>query len=154
MNENQRILVEWLNRLAAEIQQLHGLLLHEQQCLLERRFVGLPELAEQKNARVSRIDAMLLQLSGQPQQLAWVVDQLIETLDLQGGEMGDSWQRLKQRMEECRLLNETNGATIALLQEQNHRALELLFGQRRDRVCYGADGQGQTPGSERLLAST
>jgi len=154
LNDRQRVFVTWLNRLEEETGRLHALLERESRVLRERKMDLLQELVGEKNERVERIEALLAQAPVQAGAEEGRVEGLICDLKLQDTPVAGKWRRLRRRMEECRMLNEANGATIALLQEHNNRALVLLFGQRRDRVCYGADGRGLSDGGERLLVTT
>ncbi len=154
LNEQQRTFVDWLNCLMEAIRQLHAVLEQEQDILLEHKLESLQLLAEHKNTLVEQIDALLAQLPNSSEAKEALVDKLIGALNLTKHRGGELWQETKDLMADCRALNETNGATISLLQEHNGQALALLFGQRCDRVCYGPDGQNQTGAGDRLLAST
>ncbi len=154
LNDRQRAFVNWLNHLEEETVRLQSVLERESRALQEREHEFLQIVVDEKNILVGRIEALLAKLPVQSEANEDVLGEMIRALGLEGSQVVGQWQQLKRRMGECKALNEANGATISLLQEHNNRSLVLLFGQRRDRVCYGADGQGQSDGSERLLVTT
>ncbi len=154
LNERQSAFLDWLSRLLDETSRLQRVLEQERDVLLESKLESLQMLVEEKNTLVDRIESLLVQLPGNAEQKEDVLGEMIRALKLEDSQVVGLWQEVKRRMGECRTLNESNGATISLLQEYNQQALVLLFGHRRDRVCYGADGQSRSGDSDRLLVTT
>lgn len=51
-----------------------------------------------------------------------------------------SWQNITELSKKCQLLNEQNGASIALLSRHTQRSLQLLRGKSQLTTTYGPDG--------------
>ncbi len=60
------------------------------------------------------------------------------------------WKQLTEISKKCQLLNEQNGAGIALLIRHNQRAMQLLRGKSQTATTYGPDG---STNSERFSQS-
>ncbi|BCX87687.1 flagella synthesis protein FlgN [Methylomarinovum tepidoasis] len=155
MDERQQGFLAWLGRLEADIQQMQSLLEQECEVLRTRRLDELSSLAQAKQETVVRIDERLGQLPTASGPKETVIEQLFEALKLRGvPDAWGVWDRIRTATARCRELNEANGAMIALLNEQTRQALGILFGQRHQPVCYGADGQSRTESGARLLGES
>jgi len=152
MDERQQAFLGWLERLRAESHRLLSILEQERQVLRERDSQALLQVTKAKAAAVSKIDALLSQLPPSQDSKEVTVERLLQTLRLHGvGKAEALWREVRSLAQHCRELNEANGAMIALLQEQVRQALTVLFGHRRQQVCYTADGRSQIQPGERLL---
>ncbi|MBN2701396.1 MAG: flagellar protein FlgN, partial [Methylothermaceae bacterium] len=100
------------------------------------------------------VDDLWGRLTGQPAGKDIIPGWLADLASTGPAEIQAVWEEIRHLAWRCRELNESNGATIALLQEYNRKSLELVFGQRRQRVGYGADGQVQAEAGDRLLGAT
>ncbi|QSA98378.1 flagella synthesis protein FlgN [Methylococcus sp. EFPC2] len=63
------------------------------------------------------------------------------------------WQEIRAVGNECRRLNEINGAYIGLLGKHVDRALDLLHGRDTLEFVYGPDGASRKPYASRKLTS-
>lgn len=153
-DEHQQIWLQWLQRLEAETRSLCATLEHEQAALRERRLGVVMDLIAEKNSAVARINELLERLPRQSGVKEEAIQTLLAELELdQHTEAQAAWAQIRHLTAQCRQLNEANGATIALLQEYNRQSLALIFGRRRQRLSYGADGQVQAEAGERLLGA-
>lgn len=83
--------------------------------------------------------------SGMQQALAWCDP---------GAELESEQQRIGQRLQRCRELNERNGLTVQYRLGYVRRALDVLNGQPAGSSgVYGPDGRTSNTSSSRLLAS-
>lgn len=155
MDERQRGFLAWLSQLEADVQQMQTLLEQENEALRSRRVDELSLLAQVKQETAVRIDERLSQLPAASGPKEAMIEQLLEALKLHKvPEAWNLWERVRSTTARCRELNEANGATIALLHEQIRQAMGILFGHRRQPVCYGADGQSHTESGARLLGES
>lgn len=69
------------------------------------------------------------------------------------GDLATAWQRLLQLLKRCRLLNESNGALVALQRRQVQQALTLLSGAAPEAEIYGPDGMTLDPGRTTTIAT-
>lgn len=66
--------------------------------------------------------------------------QLAETAGFSTKTILQQWQKMQQTAQQCRHLNEMNGASINLLIQHNRRALQILRGKTQQATTYGPDG--------------
>ncbi len=146
--------LQWLKQLEADTLSLHGALERERAALRERHLNALLDLVAEKSSVVARINALLEHLPRHSGLQADPVQAFVAELESdQRAEARRIWARICHLAAQCQELNEANGATIALLQEYNCQSLALVFGRRRQRLSYGADGQVQAEVGERLLGA-
>ncbi|GAB4365217.1 MAG: hypothetical protein Kow0060_22560 [Methylohalobius crimeensis] len=154
MNELRPASVETLKELEAETRHLHAVLIRERAVLRDRQWEAVLELTAEKTASLARVDDLWGRLTGQPDGKDIIPGWLADLTSTGPAEIQAVWEEIRRLARRCREMNESNGATIALLQEYNRKSLELVFGQRRQRVGYGADGQVQAEAGDRLLGAT
>ncbi len=144
------------------IQQLEILLNKELQNLL-----GLPdsdliaEIAtdkkdivvqlEQSNKQLEQMLA-IEQLPNKPDSLD-VFFQMAEGAGLATHQTAENWQKLIVLCQQCKMLNEKNGASIDLLARNTKRTLNLLKGKSEIVTSYGPDGSTVTEYYSRTLFS-
>jgi len=63
-----------------------------------------------------------------------------ENLSLNTSNSTTLWKEILSISKQCRDLNERNGASINLLAQHTHRALQILKGKSRQATTYGPDG--------------
>ncbi|WP_022949433.1 flagella synthesis protein FlgN [Methylohalobius crimeensis] len=154
MNELHPASVEALQELEAETRHLYAVLIRERAVLRDRQWEKVLESTAEKTASLARVDDLWERLTGLPASKDIIPDWLADLTSTGPAEIQAVWAEIRHLARRCRELNESNGATIALLQEYNRKSLELVFGQRRQRVGYGADGQVQAEVGDRLLGAT
>ena len=130
-------------------QKLFELLSHEHDQLKQARDPArLTALADEKREAVTQLEQFSKQLG-----------QVLATEKLMMGAEGvahyfnkakqanfnitDAWQcwaNISDLAKKCRLLNEQNGASIALLSRHAQRSLQLLRGKSQLATTYGPDG--------------
>ena len=154
MDDKLEAFSAWLRHLTVETERLHSLLEQERAALEGRQVEALISLSEEKNKTVTQINELMVQLSGAPKAGEDFIESLFNALDVgEGSEIVRQWRRIQELTRRCREMNETNGALIALMQETNRQAMTLFFGQRREQVDYGADGQTRANSDARLLGA-
>lgn len=76
-----------------------------------------------------------------------------QQLGLQVTESTSNWRHLMSQCEQCRSLNEQNGARIDMLLRHTQRSLDILKGQPESISVYGANGKTQSARYTRTLIS-
>ena len=65
---------------------------------------------------------------------------LAEKIGLNAGKAAEDWQAMIEKTEQCRSLNEQNGAAIELLLRHTRQSLNILKGKPQTAATYGPDG--------------
>ncbi|GAB4272771.1 MAG: flagellar protein FlgN [Methylomicrobium sp.] len=63
-----------------------------------------------------------------------------ERANFQTAKAANDWKRLLESAEQCRLLNERNGAAIELLLRHTRQSLNIIKGKPQSGHTYGPDG--------------
>ncbi|GEM_PF-3043244 len=154
MDDKLQAFSAWLQQLSAETQRLQLLLEQERTALEARQAEALVSLSEEKGKTVTRMNELMLQLSGSAKVGEDFIQNILDALGLdEDSEVARQWREIRQMTSRCREMNEANGALISLLQESNRQIMSLFFGQRREQIDYGADGQARVNGDARLLGA-
>ncbi|MDO9104265.1 MAG: flagellar protein FlgN [Methylovulum sp.] len=74
-------------------------------------------------------------------------------LGLLTAELTNQWAKVQAYCSECRVLNDQNGASIALLSRHTNRSLQLLKGKPQTSNTYGRDGSSNSELYSRPLIS-
>lgn len=146
--ENYRSLVEILRHTLDEVSILHDLLLQESQALAGRQVDEISSLAEKKQESVNRI-----------QHQTNLQNSFFESKQIPAGETGFNRyleqfgeedphllelrtcrENITSRLEQCKVLNERNGACIELMNRHTRRAIDILRKQGNQPCTYGPDG--------------
>ena len=130
-------------------QKLLELLSHEHDQLKQARDPArLLALANEKREAVAQLEQFSKQL-GQvlaTEKLMMGADGIahyFEKAQQANFNINDAWQcwlNISELSKKCRLLNEQNGASIALLSRHTQRSLQLLRGKSQLATTYGPDG--------------
>jgi len=73
--------------------------------------------------------------------------------DLLTAELTRNWAQIQSLCSECRILNDQNGASIALLTRHTNRSLHILKGNPHTSNTYGPDGSTKNELYSRPLIS-
>ncbi|MGH8549236.1 MAG: flagella synthesis protein FlgN [Methylococcales bacterium] len=146
--EDYRSLVEILRRTLDEISILHDLLLQESQALTGRLVDEIDSVAKQKQGSVNRIQHQTnlqnsffesKQFPGRETGLNRYLEQFgDEDPDLL--ELRTYPEKIQSCVQQCKALNERNGARIELMNRHTRRAIDLLRNQGHQPDTYGPDG--------------
>ncbi len=154
MDDKLQAFSAWLQQLSTETQRLQMLLARERTALEARQAEAMVSLSEEKGKTVTRINELMLQLSGSAKVGEDFIQNIFDALGIdENAKVARQWQEIRQMAYRCREMNEANGALIALMQESNRQIMSLFFGQRREQIDYGADGQTRANGDARLLGA-
>lgn len=135
---------------STNLNQLQALLEEERQALETRHHDPLPTLIEAKTkaldalAETAALRRQWLRAAGMnPDQEHW--HQWLKDYP-QGADLADAWQRITERMESCRQLNDINGKVMSRAQQALGRLLGLLRGQEAGTHTQLYDERGQASG--------
>ncbi len=64
-----------------------------------------------------------------------------------------SWRQIASLIRQCHLLNEQNGASIALLMRHNQRVQQIIRGKHQQTTTYTANGSTSSAQFSRAIAS-
>ena len=155
-------LVENFRHTLAEFANLHQLLEQERDALAARRIDQIKALAEKKKDSVNRIQKQTSLSNG-----------FLESSHLPGGgsgletffaqldddnpatrELREYRRKIGEYLNKCKALNESNGASIELMNRHTHRAIDILKNPgNQSHNTYGPDGSPQKTPATRARTS-
>lgn len=130
-------------------QRLYQQLSQEAESLIRTPQAGfLSSVANNKRELVTQLDLFNKQLEQilTAEQLPYSSDgvdayfQLVEISGASAKTLKTNWGKLIQLCNDCKHLNEQNGASIDILARNNQRTLHILKGKSENITSYGRDG--------------
>lgn len=155
--DDRQQLAALLREQCERLDHLNELLQEEQAMLAGRDMERLPALLSRKVELLGAVESAESQRAAIADALGFDQDDagmaaLLETLPDPEAARSD-WRQILAALQECRILNETNGRLIQKQQTGVQRTLELLQveasnGSGYDRSAREADGKSNGPGRE------
>lgn len=129
-----------LDQYAGKLEQLISVLRNEHESLNSKDIAGLEQCTQRKHEILSELEQLeAIRTEADSQQHHGGNSESIP-----GNHLDEIKDRIKNLLEECRHLNETNGAIVDISKQFNQRLLEVILGKPSAADTYNATGKNDS----------